>query len=162
MGDPVLERDDRSTSGQAALRGYNQHHDYFSQTHHARQGSATVKRVAAKTKVGEPKPRPSGFHHSQDLRDRTLELLDEVDGARTTRFSSRITELVLELTESGMDHYFLRSLKATGANFVVQQSAAMGLAGVEKIMGTVIRNMIGRMDSRQLLSVSASIRQFMV
>jgi len=128
------------------------------------KGPAAVKRVAAKTKAGEPRPRPFlRFHHSQDLRDRTLELLDEVDGARdATRFSSRITELVLELTESGMDQYLLRSLKATGANFVVQQSAAMGLAGVQKVMGTVIRNMIGRMDSRQLLSVSASIRQFMV
>ena len=128
------------------------------------KGPATVKRAAGKTKAGEPKPKPFlRFHHSQDLRDRTLELLDEVDGARdATRFSSRITELVLELTESGMDQYLLRSLKATGANFVVQQSAAMGLAGVQKVMGTVIRNMIGRMDSRQLLSVSASIRQFMV
>jgi len=128
------------------------------------KGPATVKRTAGKTKAGEPKPKPFlRFHHSQDLRDRTLELLDAVDGARdATHFSLQITELVLELTDSGMEQYFLQSLKATRANFVVQQSAALGLAGVQKVMGTVIRNMIGRMDSRQLLSVSASIRQFMV
>ncbi len=125
---------------------------------------ATVKRSVRKTKAGEPKPKPFlRFHHSQDLRDKTLELLDAVDGARdATIFSLQVTELVLELTESGMDQYFLQSLKATKANFVVQQSAALGLAGVQKVMGTVIRNMIGRMDGRQLVSVSSSIRQFMV
>ncbi|MCK7495219.1 MAG: hypothetical protein MZW92_32070 [Comamonadaceae bacterium] len=68
---------------------------------------------------------------------------------------------MLELTDSGMDQYFLQSLKATKANFVVQQSAALGLAGVQKVMGTVIRNMLGRMDDRQLLVVCGSIRQFM-
>jgi hypothetical protein len=128
------------------------------------KGPATVKRVAAKARAGEPKLRPFlRFHHSQDLRDKTLRLLDAVDGARdATIFSLQITELVLELTESGMDQYFLHPLKTTKANFVVQQSAALGLAGVQKVMGTVIRNMIGRMDGRQLVSVSASIRQFMV
>ena len=68
---------------------------------------------------------------------------------------------MLELTGSGMDQYFLQSLKATKANFVVQQSAAIGLSGVQKVMGTVVRNIIGRMDDRQLLSVCGSIRQFM-
>ena len=61
-----------------------------------------------------------------------------------------------------MDQFFLQSLKATKANFVVQQSASLGLSGVQKVMGTVTRNIIGRMDDRQLLSVCGSIRQFMV
>lgn len=44
----------------------------------------------------------------------------------------------------------------------MQQSAALGLSGVQKVMGSVTRNIIGRMDDKQLLSVCRSIRQFMV
>jgi hypothetical protein len=124
---------------------------------------ATVKRATGKSKAVKRSAKPFlRFHHSQELRDRTLVLLDAVECAEdATDYSVQITELVLELTDSGMDQYFLQSLKATKANFVVQQSAALGMAGVQKVMGTVIRNIIGRMDSRQLLSVSASIRRFM-
>ena len=102
------------------------------------------------------------FQHSQELRVRTLEVLETVENAeKPTAHAGRLTDLVLELTDSGMDRYFLQSLKSTKANFVVQQSAALGLSGVQKVMGTVIRNILGRMDDRQLISVCGSIRQFM-
>ena len=103
------------------------------------------------------------FYHSAPLRARTLEVLETVESAdKPTEHSGRLTDLILELTDAGMDQFFLQSLKATKANFVVQQSASLGLSGVQKVMGTVIRNIIGRMDDRQLLSVCGSMRQFMV
>jgi hypothetical protein len=102
------------------------------------------------------------FQHSQELRAKTIEVLEAVENAeRATAQSGRLIELVLELTDCGLDQYFLQSLKATKANFVVQQSAALGLSGVQKVMGSVIRSIIGCMDDRQLLSVCGSIRKFM-
>lgn len=102
------------------------------------------------------------FYHSPELRARTLEVLELVESAeRATEHSAQLTKLVLELTDSGMDQFFLQSLKAAKANYVVQQGAALGLSGVQKAMGAVIRNMVGRMDDRQLLSVCGSIRRFM-
>lgn len=126
-----------------------------------RSAPAVVKR--APKKPVEPVSRPSlRFYHSHELRVKTLDILVMVENAeKATAHAGELTELVLELTDHGMDQYFLQSLKATKANFVVQQSAALGLAGVQKVMGTVIRNMLGRMDDRQLLSVCGSIRQFM-
>ena len=122
---------------------------------------ATAKRAAKKAANPDSKPFLR-FHHSQQLRARTLEVLETVENAeKPTAYSGHLVELVLELTDSGMDQYFLQSLKATKANFVVQQSAALGLSGVQKVMGTVIRNIVGRMDDRQLLSVCGSIRRFM-
>lgn len=89
-------------------------------------------------------------------------MLETVESAdKATAHAGRLTELVLELTNIGMDEYFLQSLKATKANFVVQQSAALGLSGVRKVMGTVIRNMLGCMNDRRRLSLCGSIRQFM-
>lgn len=103
------------------------------------------------------------FHHSAPLRAKTLQVLETVESAdKPTEHSGRLTDLILELTDAGMDQFFLQSLKATKANFVVQQSASLGLSGVQKVMGTVTRNIIGRMDDKQLLSVCGSIRQFMV
>ena len=117
----------------------------------------------AKKEVREPASKPFlRFHHSHELRARTLEVLRTVENAEEpTAHSERLTDLILELTDSGMDQYFLQSLKATKANFVVQQSATLGLSGVRKVMGTVIRNIVVRMDDRQLLSVCGSIRRFM-
>lgn len=122
--------------------------------------------VAAKhtlKKAADPGSKPFlRFHHSKELRAKTIEVLKTIENAeKPTDHSAQLTELVLELTDCGMDQYFLQSLKATKANFVVQQSAALGLSGVQKLMGTVIRNIVGRMDDRQLLSVCGSIRQFM-
>lgn len=125
--------------------------------------AAPVAPKRAPRKSAEPSSKPFlRFHHSQELRVKTLEVLEAVEGAEeATVYSGQLTELVLELTDNGMDQYFLQSLKATKANFVVQQSAALGLSGVQKVMGTVIRNIIGRMDDRQILSVCGSIRKFM-
>jgi hypothetical protein len=122
-----------------------------------------VAATRAKNEVREPAAKPFlRFHHSHELRARTLEVLRTVENAEEpTAHSERLTDLILELTDSGMDQYFLQSLKATKANFVVQQSATLGLSGVRKVMGTVIRNIVVRMDDRQLLSVCGSIRRFM-
>lgn len=129
----------------------------------AKRAAPVAAKKRAPAKAVEPSPKPFlRFHHSHELRAKTLEVLVSVETAeRASAHSGRLTDLVLELTDSGMDEYFLQSLKATKANFVVQQSAALGLSGVQKVMGTVIRNILGRMDDRQLLSVCGSIRRFM-
>lgn len=126
-----------------------------------RSAPATARR--ARKKDVDPGAKPFlRFHHSQQLRVKTLEVLETVENAESaTAHAGQLTELVVELTASGMDAFFLQSLKAAKANFVVQQSAALGLSGVQKVMGTVIRNILGRMDDRQLLSVCGSIRRFM-
>jgi hypothetical protein len=125
--------------------------------------AAPVAAKRAPKKSAEPVTQPFlRFHHSHELRVRTLDILATVENAdRPSDHSGELTELVLELTDCGLDQYFLQSLKATKANFVVQQSAALGLSGVQRVMGTVTRNILGRMDDKQLLSVCHSIRRFM-
>jgi len=45
--------------------------------------------------------------------------------------------------------------------FVVEQSAHLGMGGVMRIMAPIIRNIIGRMDTHQLLTVCSHMRQLM-
>jgi len=73
-----------------------------------------------------------------------------------------LADVVVELTNSGMDFYFMRPLKLAKAGFILEQSANLGMKGVQQVMASVIRQIIGRMESPQLLSVCNSIRQLML
>jgi hypothetical protein len=102
------------------------------------------------------------FYHSKSLRANTLAVLTTLEQAQDcTRYSNALTEIVLELTDSGLEYYFLRPLKLANVGFVVEQSAQLGMGGVKRVMAPVIRNVIGRMDAQQLLTVCQHIRQLM-
>ncbi|MBK7767023.1 MAG: hypothetical protein IPI44_13375 [Sulfuritalea sp.] len=116
------------------------------------QAKVKVKAIAA-----EPFMR---FYHSDKLRARTLAVLSALEEASDPEeHRDSLADLVVELTESGMDYYFLRALKLAKAGFLVEQSARLGMSGAVKLIGTVSRKFIGRMDSAQLLVVSRHIRE---
>jgi hypothetical protein len=103
------------------------------------------------------------FHHSAQLREKTLALLDAIERARDpARHKSALSNLIMELTRSGMDAYFMQPLKLTRPGLLVEQSTALGLAGIQEVMGSVVGQIVGRMDDAQMLSVCRSIRQFML
>jgi hypothetical protein len=111
-----------------------------------------------------PSPKPFlRFYHSEALRKKTLSLLGTLERARdATAHRDALADIVVELTNSGMDYYFMRPLKLAKAGFILEQSASLGMAGVQKVMASVIRQIIGRMESPQLLSVCGYIRQLML
>lgn len=131
------------------------------------ESKLTKKTVATQTKPPLEPASPAKpflrFYHSDALRAKTNQVLTVVEQAPDrTRYRGALTDLVLELTDSGMDYYFMRPLNLAKVNFVVTQSAHMGMGGVKRVMSPVIRNIIGRMDERQLLGVCAYIRELMV
>jgi hypothetical protein len=91
-----------------------------------------------------------------------LAVIDAVEQAKDpATHRDDLAELVVELTNSGLDYYFMKQLKLAKPGFLVEQSANLGMAGTQQVMGTVIRQVIGRMGNPQLLSVCGSIRQLM-
>jgi hypothetical protein len=136
-----------------------------------RMDTPSKRRPAAKsaqsTKLA---PAPAGssakpflrFYHSEALRKRTLVILTSLESARDpTVHRGALADIAVELTNGGLDYYFIQPLKVARAGFIVEQSAGLGMTGVQQLMGSVIRNVIGRMDGPQLLSVGQSLRQFM-
>jgi hypothetical protein len=90
-------------------------------------------------------------------------LLDALEHAKdATVHREALAEVVVELTRSGFDAYFLQPLRQARAGFILEQTASLGLAGALQMMGPVIRQMIGRLNGPQLVSVSGSLRQFML
>ncbi|MCF8199664.1 MAG: hypothetical protein K9J42_12915 [Sulfuritalea sp.] len=134
---------------------------------------ATPAKNATPTKA-RPTPKPTTkrsapskpflrFYHSDGLRKKTLALLSAIEKTEdATTHRDALSNLVMELTNSGMDYYFMRPLKLAKAGFIVERSASLGLVGVQQVMGSVVHRIIGRMDSPQLLSVCGSIRQLML
>jgi hypothetical protein len=118
-----------------------------------------VKKTSRRSPASKPFLR---FYHSESLRVRTLAVLDQVEKAKDkTQHRGALADVVVELTDSGMDYFFLRPLKIASAGFLVEQSANLGMAAATRVLGAVIRNIIGRMDNAQLMSVSGSIRELM-
>jgi hypothetical protein len=102
------------------------------------------------------------FYHSASLRTRTLAVMMVIEQTPDpTRYRDALSDMVMELTDSGLEYYFLRALDLAKVSFVVKQSATVGMAAVKRVMGPVVRNVIGHMDRDQLLAVCGHIRQLM-
>jgi hypothetical protein len=122
-----------------------------------------IKRPARSAPTQAAASQPSlRFYISDDLRTRTLTALASIEhSSQPTRHRDALANIAIELAHAGMDYFFIKQLERANVGFVIQTSASIGMAGVVQLMGTVIRNIIGRMDGRQLLSLCGSIRQFM-
>ena len=133
--------------------------------------SAARKVPLQRTRPARPSTSPSTspskpflrFYHSVPLRKKTLAVLGALEKAQDpSAHRAALADLVVDLTSSGMDYYFMGSLKTAKAGFIIQQSASLGLAGAMQVMGSVLRSIIGSMEASQVLSVSRSIRQLML
>ncbi len=116
--------------------------------------------------AGDPSRLPARpflrFYHSEELHQKTILVLATLESAPDpTAHRDALAELAVELTHSGLHYYFIKPLKVAKAGFILEQSASIGMIGVQQVIATVIRNIIGRMDAPQLLSVGNSLRQFM-
>ena len=130
-----------------------------------RKSPSPGKRAArASPKPSEPSFGPFlRFYHSEGLRKKTLSVLDALEQAQDpAAHRDDLADVVVELMNSGFDYCFMKPLKRARAGFIVEQSANLGLAGARQVMASVIRNIIGRMDRPQLLSVCGSIRELML
>ncbi len=137
----------------------------------ATSSKATAKAAIKRSAPSRPaaKPRAAAkekaflrFYHSNELRAKTLAVLAALEQAPDPgKHADALADVVVELTSAGMEFYFMRPLTEAKAGFIVEKSANLGLTGSVRVMGSVIRSVIGRMDGDQLLSVCGSLRELM-
>lgn len=102
------------------------------------------------------------FTHSKALRKRTLAVLDDIDAdIDPTPHRDALSANLSELTEAGLQFFFLDNVEKLKMGFVLTQSANLGIGSVLRIMAPTIRNIVGRMDKKQLKQVSKIMRQMM-
>ena len=128
------------------------------------KSSPTATAATKARKPAEPaSSKPSlKFYPAADLHKRLIALLDKIDDAAdATLHRAKLLESVTELTTAGFDYYFTRPLKEAKVGFVTQQSANLGLMGVQQVMAPVVRKIIGRLEHAQLQAIAQAIRQLM-
>jgi len=133
----------------------------------SRKASPAAPRPAAKARV-QTKVKPDAepfvrFYHSPASRDKMHATLSALEQAtHPEKHRDDLADLVDELTETGMDYYFLRGLQSAKMGFVAEQSAKLGLLGAVKLITSVSRKFIARMDAAQLTAVSRHIRELTI
>ena len=103
------------------------------------------------------------FYHSEALRDKTNSVLSAVESnPDQPKHGHAVAGLVSELIEAGMEYYFLTPLKQADIGFVAEKSARAGISSAVKLISSVSRKYIVRMDHSQLLVVSSHIKSLTV
>lgn len=130
----------------------------------AARRAATAAPKTPRTAKGAASAEPSlRFHHSKALREKTDRVLSALEiRPGHSHHGEAVADLVTELVEAGMDYYFLKPLKQAKVGFVTEQSARLGMSGAVKLISSVSRKFITRMDQAQLLVVAAHIRSLAV
>lgn len=128
------------------------------------KGASPTRRKAASrpsTSAGTAEPAEPflRFYHSPELQARTDAVLAALEQApERSGHGEILADLVAELTEAGMSYYYLRALKEAQSGFVAEQSARLAMSGAVKLISSVSRKFIVRMDSDQLQAVAQHIR----
>jgi hypothetical protein len=102
------------------------------------------------------------FFHSAPLRTRTnrvLAALEQDDDP--TQHVAALSSLVVDLTEAGLDYYFIRPLEQAKVGFVARQTASLGMAGALRVMSPVIRTILAGTKATQLRVITRHIRHLM-
>lgn len=123
----------------------------------------TASKRPARRTAARRTPKPFlRFYHSESLRAKTLAVLTTIEKAKDGKpHRDTLADVVVELTDSGMEYFFLKPLQVAEAGFLVEQSARLGMGVATGVMSSAIRTVIGRMDHRQLLAVCGYMRQLM-
>jgi hypothetical protein len=99
------------------------------------------------------------FFHSAALRKRTEAVLARIEhNDDATQHARSLSGVVVELTEAGLDYYFLRPLQQAKFGFVARQTANFGMAGALRVISPVIGRILAGADTPQLRGVARHIR----
>ncbi len=116
--------------------------------------------TTTKSESNEPSLR---FYHSEELREKTDTVLSALESDPDyKKHGNDVAGLVSELVEAGMEYYFMRPVKEADIGFVAEKSARIGILSAVKLISSVSRKYIVRMDHGQLLVVSSHIQSLTI
>jgi hypothetical protein len=104
-----------------------------------------------------------GFRIPPELRARIEEALaaireDPADRARV----EDLVEIVLELTDFGLDYYYLEPLRRAGLGAMGMVPARMGIATVGRGFPPIVRRVLLSLDEEQILEIAGFIEDLLV
>ena len=114
------------------------------------------------TKRTEPVTRLS-FPLSEELRQQTLETLAKLrESSDCRKHIPLLSNLISDLTETGLEYYFVHSLKKAGVGLIGVSTAKLGIASTSKGIPVVMSKVVGLMSDKQLLAVADFIEEALI
>jgi hypothetical protein len=99
------------------------------------------------------------FFHSAALRHRSDRLLSAIEKDGDPRAHAHdLADLVVELSEAGMDYYFLRPIRQAKLGVIAQKTAQYGMSGALKLMAPMVRTILHGANAAQLRAIAAHMR----
>ena len=126
------------------------------------QNGTTMKKTLKKAVATRAPAKPFlRFHHSQELRTRTNDVLGDIERDEDPSVhAERLATVVGELTDAGLRYFFMEPLKAAKVGFLVEQTASLGMSSTLMVITPVVRNVVCRMSGEQLQVVATHLRRF--
>ena len=118
--------------------------------------------MAARRKKAEA-PGRVAFTISPDLRRRIEAVVAAIREADEPRgHLGDLTETVVEMTDTGLDFYFLHPLERIGAGRMARGTAKVGVAAARRGLPTVVRRVLATLSDDQLLDLVDYIDEILV
>lgn len=73
-----------------------------------------------------------------------------------------LVEVILELTERGMDFYYLEPLRRARAGTITTSAARLGIAAAGRGIPTIVRRVVSSLDEEQLLSIAGFVDEILI
>ena len=100
------------------------------------------------------------FFHSAALRRRSDRLLAAIESDGDAKAHAHdLADLVVELTEAGMDYYFLKPIRNAKLGMVAQKTAQFGVAGALRMMTPIVRTVLHGATAAQLRTIATHMRE---
>lgn len=103
------------------------------------------------------------FRISPELLERAETALQQVreNPTRPPHVDALVT-VILELTDSGLDYYFLEPLRRIEAGAMSMASARLGIAAAGRGLPTIIRRVVASLDEQQILALADFLDELLV
>ena len=94
------------------------------------------------------------FEVPPELGRRTEEVIETVrESADPQSHAGELIEVIIQLTRTGLDSYFLLPLKRARVGSVTYGSAKLGVAAAGKSLPVLVRRVLGSLSNEQLLEI---------
>ncbi len=103
------------------------------------------------------------FEISPELRQRVEAALAELRAAPDPKTCvPELVGTVLEMTDVGLDYFYLRPLEEVEAGLVARSTAKIGIAAAGKSLPLIVRRVVGSLSKEQLLELADVIEGMLV
>lgn len=103
------------------------------------------------------------FEIPAELQRRCEDVIAAVRAADDRReHLAELTEVVVAMTDTGLDFYFLHPLERVGAGRMARGTAQVGVAAARRGLPTVVRRVLASLSDDQLLELADFIDEILV